>query len=114
MKVLAVDDDAVALMALSMTWDDVELIECTRGEDAFWLGMLERPDCFVVDVRLPDGDGLDLVRRLRCNTRTNQTPIVVVTAGHDPGEEVRVLRSGADAYLAKPCEPTELLRVVRS
>ena len=114
MRVVAVDDDVVVHMALAMSWDGVEVIECTRATGAFMIGVTEQPDAFVIDQRLPDGDGLALVRRLRQDLRTNQTPIVVLSAAHDPANEAQVLKSGADAYLAKPFEPAELLQVVES
>ena len=113
MKVVVVDDDVVVHMALAMTWDDVEVIECIRVRGAFSIGLVTQPDCFVIDRRLPDGDGLEVVRRLRQDLRTNQIPIVVLSAGYDPEDEVLVLKSGADAYLAKPFEPGELMRVLR-
>jgi DNA-binding response OmpR family regulator len=112
MKVVAVDDDVVVHMALTMSWDDVEVIECTRATGAFTVGVAHHPDAFVIDRRLPDGDGLALVRRLRRDLRTNQLAIVVLTAAFDPADEAEVLKSGADAYLAKPFEPAELLRVI--
>ena len=112
MKVVAVDDDVVVHMALVMSWDDVEVIECTRREGTFAIGVTEHPDAFVIDRRLPDGDGLDLVRRLRQDLRTNRIPIIVLTAAYDPADEALVLKAGADAYLPKPFEPAELLRVI--
>ena len=112
MKVVAVDDDVVVHMALAMSWDDVELIECTRATGAFMVGVTERPDGFVIDRRLPDGDGLALVRRLRQDLRTNRTPIIVLTAAYDPADEANALKSGADAYLPKPFEPAQLLQVL--
>ena len=112
MRVLAVDDDVVVHIALTMSWDDVEVIECTRAMSAFMMGVTEQPDAFVIDRRLPDGDGVNLVRRLRQDLRTNQTPMVVLTAAYDPADEASVIKSGADAYMAKPFEPAELLRVL--
>ena len=51
MKVVAVDDDVVVHMALAMSWDDVELIECTRATGAFMIGVTENADGFVIDRR---------------------------------------------------------------
>ena len=114
MRVLAVDDDVVVHMALAMSWDDVEVIECTRATTAFTVGVNEQPDAFVIDRRLPDRDGLELVRRLRQDLRTNQKPVVVLSAAYDPADEAEVLKSGADAYMAKPFEPAEVLQVLKS
>lgn len=112
MKVVAVDDDVVVHMSLTMSWNDIEVVECTRAAGAFNIGVSTHPDAFVIDRRLPDGDGLALVRRLRRDLRTNQLAIVVTTAAYDPADEAEVLKSGADAYLGKPFEPAELLRVI--
>jgi DNA-binding response OmpR family regulator len=114
MRVLVVDDDVVVHMALEMTWNDIEVIECSRGGDAFRAGVTEQPDAFVIERHLPDVDGLELVRRFRKDLRTNQTPIVAVTVTFDPADEEVALASGADAYLAKPVEPAHLRRVLQA
>lgn len=113
-RVVAVDDDAVVLMALAMSAADVSLLEATRASDAFALAVLAAPDGIIIDRRLPDGDGVDLVRRFRCDVRTNRTPIVVLTASHDPLDEARVLMAGADAYMAKPFDPKVVYATIRA
>jgi DNA-binding response OmpR family regulator len=106
MRVLAVDDDAVTQVMLATELDDIELIKAGRADDGFRLAThADQPDAVVIDIVLPDGDGLDLVRRLRHHLGLNQMPIVVLTAGHDPAREADVLAAGADAYLAKPFDP---------
>ena len=70
-----------------------------------------RPDVAVLDVRLPDGDGLDLAAELQQGGKTR--PIVVVlSASVLPSERDAALRSGADAFLAKPYHPNELVALV--
>lgn len=114
MKVVAVDSDVVVHIAFAMSWDDVELFECTRASDAFLAGVTVRPEAFVIERRLPDGDGLALVRRLRQDLRTNRTAIIVLTAAYDADDEATALKSGADAYLVKPVEPAVVRQVIRS
>jgi DNA-binding response OmpR family regulator len=108
MKVLAVDDDVVTHMMLGMELDHVELIEAGRADDGFRLANSDDPDAVVIDLRLPDGDGLDLVRRMRHQVSTSQIPIVVLTASYDPANEAAALQAGADAYMGKPFEPREV------
>jgi DNA-binding response OmpR family regulator len=108
MKVLAVDDDAVTHMMLGMELDQVQLIEAGRADDGFRLAKSDDPDAVVIDLRLPDGNGLDLVRRMRHQVSTSQIPIVVLTASYDPANEAAALQAGADAYMGKPFEPREV------
>jgi DNA-binding response OmpR family regulator len=95
-------------MMLGMELDDVELIEAARASEGFDLANSDDPDAMVIDLRLPDGDGLDLVRRVRQQDGLRQIPIVVLTAGYDPANEVAALTAGADAYLPKPFEPKDV------
>jgi DNA-binding response OmpR family regulator len=73
---------------------------------------LARPDLIVLDLMLPDGNGLDFCRQLR--TRDPALPILILTARGDPVDRVLGLELGADDYLAKPFEPRELLARVRA
>ncbi len=72
------------------------------------------PDVIVLDLMLPDGDGLDLCRRLRAASTVAAVPIVMLTAKGDPVDRVIGLELGADDYLAKPFEPRELLARLRA
>lgn len=104
-----IDDDPLVRMILAIELPDVELLEATRLEEGYELARAERPDAVIVDVRLPDGDGIDLVRRLRRTHGTNRMPILVLTAGHDEARRAEVMRAGADEYMGKPFEADTLL-----
>ncbi|HWP19264.1 MAG TPA: response regulator transcription factor [Burkholderiaceae bacterium] len=71
-------------------------------------------DALVLDLMLPDGDGLDLCRELRAQTRTRALPILMLTARGEPMDRVVGLEIGADDYLPKPFEPRELLARLRA
>lgn len=71
------------------------------------------PTLILLDVRLPDGNGLDLARELRANSATAHVPILAVSASVLPGERADALEAGCDAFLAKPLRPAELLAMVR-
>src|SRR3954447_4063966 len=107
-KLLVVDDDTFVRMLFAFDLPEVELVEAASIAEADALAQLEKFDAAVADRRLADGDGLELIRRLRSREPTTNTPMVVLTAAHDPGEEPGVLRAGADAYLSKPFSAEEL------
>jgi two-component system phosphate regulon response regulator OmpR len=71
-------------------------------------------DALVLDLMLPDGDGLDLCRELRSNARTRQLPLLMLTARGEPLDRIVGLELGADDYLPKPFEPRELLARVKA
>jgi diguanylate cyclase (GGDEF)-like protein len=112
-RVLLVDDDPRFLTLLRTTLElaDVELEEAAtvRGATA---AVLERPpDVVVLDLNLPDGDGLELCRKLKESAATRSIGVVVLTGA---GEEAEgpASAAGADAFLRKPFSPLELLAVV--
>ncbi|UUX94956.1 response regulator transcription factor [Aquabacterium sp. J223] len=71
-------------------------------------------DALVLDLMLPDGDGLSLTQALRADPRTRRLPLLMLTARGEPTDRVVGLELGADDYLPKPFEPRELLARVRS
>jgi DNA-binding response OmpR family regulator len=71
-------------------------------------------DALVLDLMLPDGDGLDLCRELRASPRTRAMPLLMLSARGEPTDRIVGLEIGADDYLPKPFEPRELLARVRA
>ncbi|MBX3635837.1 MAG: response regulator transcription factor [Rubrivivax sp.] len=71
-------------------------------------------DALVLDLMLPDGDGLDFTRELRREPRTRRLPLLMLTARGEPTDRIVGLEIGADDYLGKPFEPRELLARVKA
>jgi DNA-binding response OmpR family regulator len=71
-------------------------------------------DALLLDLMLPDGDGLELTRELRADPRTRRLPLLMLTARGEPTDRVVGLELGADDYLSKPFEPRELLARVKA
>jgi DNA-binding response OmpR family regulator len=71
-------------------------------------------DALLLDLMLPDGDGLDLTRELRAEPRTRRLPLLMLTARGEPMDRIVGLEIGADDYLPKPFEPRELLARVKA
>lgn len=74
----------------------------------------ERPDLLILDVMLPDGDGLALTAEVRQSVKLQGLPILMLTARGDPADRILGLEMGADDYLPKPFEPRELLARIRA
>ena len=71
-------------------------------------------DALLLDLMLPDGDGLDFTRMLRSDARTRRLPLLMLTARGEPLDRIVGLELGADDYLGKPFEPRELLARVKA
>jgi DNA-binding response OmpR family regulator len=88
----------------------------TAGSLAAGRELLSRAafDALVLDLMLPDGDGLDFTRELRSQARSRRLPLLMLTARGEPTDRVVGLELGADDYLPKPFEPRELLARIRA
>jgi diguanylate cyclase (GGDEF)-like protein len=111
-RVLFVDDDPSLLTLLRTTFEliDVEIAEATTAADALAAIAARPPDVVVLDIGLPDIDGLTLCRRLKDDPATDWIGVVLLTGADDVEASAR--RAGADALLRKPFSPLGLLAAV--
>jgi two-component system cell cycle response regulator DivK len=89
-------------------------LEATTGEEALDLATTQAPDLVLMDVRLPDIDGVEALARLRADRRTASIPVLAVTAQAMHGDRERFLAVGFDGYLAKPVNIVEVVGAVRA
>jgi DNA-binding response OmpR family regulator len=113
-RVLVVDDDPQVLKLLRVNFEleGYDVLTATNGEEALELVGRDSPDAVVCDVMMPGIDGLEVVRRLRAQPDTAGLPLVVVSAKAQRADVSYGLELGADAYVTKPFDPSELLAVV--
>lgn len=112
LRVLVVEDDREirALMQSSLSVEGFEVQTAVSLSEASALLRHSPPDVIVLDLGLPDGDGVQLVREVR--TR-HSLPIIVVSARHQEAQKIQLLDAGADDYLTKPFSVGELLARIR-
>lgn len=92
-----------------------EVVEARTGEEALRLAAESRPEMVLLDIHLPDMLGYEVARRLRADPGQATTPILQISASFTRSDDkVEGLDSGADAYLAQPVEPAELIATVRA
>jgi DNA-binding response OmpR family regulator len=109
-RVLVVDDEPTIRDVVSryLVRAGYETVVAATGQDALRHAGRGRPDVVVLDLMLPDLDGLEVMRRLRQHDRS-RTAIVLLTARGEESDRVVGLRLGADDYVVKPFSPTELV-----
>jgi two-component system, cell cycle response regulator DivK len=88
-------------------------LEATTGARAVELATAQRPDLVLMDIQLPDIDGVEALGRLRADERTASTPVLALTAQAMRGDRERFLAAGFDGYVSKPVNIVELVGTVR-
>ena len=107
-RVLVCDDEPQILRALRVVLRDAgfDVITAASAEEALDAAAVRPPDAAIVDLVLPDRDGVEVTRSLR---EWSEMPILVLSAVGDENEKVRALNAGADDYVTKPFGPAELV-----
>lgn len=113
MRILAVDDDRnnLKMLAFLLGEEGYQVITTDDGTKALELVDSERPDLVILDVMMPQIDGFEVCRRIR---QTADVPIIMLSAKGETADRVAGLELGADDYLPKPFEPSELLARVKA
>ena len=111
-RVLVVDDEASIRRYLRpiLTAEGFDVYEAINGQEALSAVLTHRPDLIILDLGLPDIDGIEVTRRLR---EWSQTPIIILSVREAEQEKVAALDAGADDYLTKPFGTSELLARIR-
>ncbi len=107
-RVLVVDDEPQILRALRVVLgnEGFEAVPAATAEEALDAVAVDPPDAAIIDLVLPDGDGVEICKRIR---EWSEMPIVVLSAVGDESEKVRALNAGADDYVTKPFGSQELI-----
>ena len=111
--ILIVEDDKYIIHFLSMSFKEEAYAFQVAGtvKEAVSLFYANRPDLVILDLGLPDGDGMEVIRTIR---EIADTPVIVVSARQEEEEKIRALDAGADDYVTKPFYMGELLARIRA
>jgi two-component system cell cycle response regulator CtrA len=114
MRALTIEDDPVSarLIEAALRAENIVFEPTDRGEDGIELAKLYDFDIIILDLRLPDIDGYEVVRRLRA--AKVQTPVLILSGRSETTDKVRGLTSGADDYLTKPFNKAELVARIQA
>ena len=113
LRVLVVDDEASIrkFLRASLAAQDYQVYEAATGQDALAAVLAHRPDLMILDLGLPDIEGIEVTRQLR---EWSQIPIIILSVREHESEKVAALDAGADDYLTKPFGISELLARMRA
>jgi DNA-binding response OmpR family regulator len=113
-RILAVDDDLPALQALKLNLAQrgYDVQTAGSGEDAIELIGRESYDLFILDVNMPGVNGLEVCKHIRQNPKTQNTPVIFLTAKGMVGDMMEGKEAGSDLYLVKPVLASKIQNMV--
>ena len=114
-RILVVEDNAknMKLFREVLVATGYETLEATSGGEAVDMASQHTPDLVLMDIQMPDFDGVEALRRLRADDRTASIPVVALTAQAMQGDRERFLAAGFDGYVSKPVNVRDLIGTVR-
>lgn len=113
--VLYIEDNSLnmRLVRKYLKGANLTMLEADNGLSGIDVATSELPSVILVDINLPDIDGLEVTRRLKADSTTVHIPIIALTANAMHGDRERCLEEGCDDYIAKPISRKELLGILR-
>lgn len=113
--VLLVEDDEDTRYVYQLTLERVgfRVVTAVAGDEGVQAASRELPDLVLMDLSIPEMDGWTAIRRLKADERTQDIPVIVVTAHAFPEDRRMAEEVGCDGFMTKPCRPPELLKEVR-
>jgi two-component system cell cycle response regulator DivK len=113
-QILVVEDNerSMKLLRAVLQATGYRTLEASTGEQALMLATTHGPAVVLMDIRLPDMTGIEILGRLRLDERTASIPVLAVTADAMKGDIDRFIQAGFDGYLSKPVDIDELLTIV--
>jgi two-component system response regulator RpaA len=114
MRVLVIDDepDVLMLCRVNLELAGHEVVEASNGKDGLELARDVWPDVVILDIMLPNIDGLTVLSELAAAEATSQIPVIMLTAKTQLEDRRRAWRAGCTEYLTKPFSPIELVELV--
>ncbi|MBC7248067.1 MAG: response regulator [Actinobacteria bacterium] len=110
-RILVVDDEKniLDIIRFNLEVEGYEVFTTQEGEEALRLAQEVRPDLILCDIMMPEMDGLEVCRRLKADGRTNQIPVVMLSAKTQPQDKVASIEAGADDFITKPFDFSDLV-----
>ncbi len=113
--VLVVEDnrDSMELITFILVKNGYKVIGAETGERGFDIALKVRPDFIILDIQLPDTDGLELVRKIRSSEIDGDIPVIAMTSYAMAGDRERMMAAGFNGYIEKPIDPEKIIGQIR-
>ncbi|HOO90235.1 MAG TPA: response regulator [Syntrophales bacterium] len=114
-RVLVIEDNAdnMKLITFILEKNGYCTIRAENGKRGIDLALGEKPDFILLDIQLPDMDGLEVLKTIRTAETINETPVIAITSYAMSGDRERLIEAGCNGYLEKPIDPTIVINQIR-
>lgn len=115
-KILVVDDepDILEFLQYNLTKEGFQVLTASNGKDGLITAESERPDLIILDIMMPNMDGVEVCRAIRANKQLDNTLIAFLTAREEDYSQIAALDVGGDDYITKPIRPRVFISRVRA
>jgi two-component system alkaline phosphatase synthesis response regulator PhoP len=115
-KILVVDDepDILEFLQYNLTKEGFQVLTASNGKDGLAKAEIERPDLIILDIMMPNMDGVEVCRAIRANKQLDNTLIAFLTAREEDYSQIAALDVGGDDYITKPIRPRVFISRVRA
>jgi CheY-like chemotaxis protein len=112
---LVIEDNAdnMELMTLILEQNGYKVIKAETGQQGFDVALEARPDFILLDIQLPDMDGLDVLRKIRSSEIDGDIPVIAVTSYAMVGDREKMMAAGCNGYIEKPIDPEKVIGQIR-
>jgi len=114
-RALVIEDneDNMKLITFILEKNGYGTIRAENGKMGIELALKERPDFILLDIQLPDMDGLEVLKELRRSEMNGEIPIIAITSYAMSGDRERLLEAGCNGYIEKPIDPVIIINQIR-
>jgi len=115
-KILVIDDEPAVhrLLQIILEVEGFDIVGMEGDEGSGSVVSRSKPDLIILDIRMPEVNGLEVLRMLKTDEDTRNIPVIILTASNHHDDREMARRLGAERYLTKPFQPAELLKAVRA
>ena len=115
LKVLVVDDepDIVEILSYNLAKENFEVSKAYNGYEAVSYAIKNHPDLIIMDIRMPEMNGIEACRMIKKNESMKNIPILFLTADNDEYTSLSAVEAGGDHFVTKPIRPSILIGMIR-
>ena len=114
-RALVIEDNEnnMELITFILEKNGYSTIKAENGKIGIELALKEKPDFILLDIQLPDMDGLEVLKELRKSEINSDTPVIAITSYAMSGDRERLLQAGCNGYIEKPIDPVTIINQIR-
>lgn len=113
-KVLIIEDneDNLYMMKFILLQNNIESLEARTGIDGYGIAIKEKPDLILMDIQLPDVNGIEITKMIRASDLGNKIPIIAISSYAMLSDKKKAIEAGCNEYISKPIEPENIMNII--